>query len=148
MSWERHPTATTGVYDLTRDGRIAAHFSILPDACPTGMGPTTVVDAVVATLNRLEADAVAMLASGSSAASEKLMRRAVLMAAGWQDEAAYDDHVAIIRACVASCSADAETRVREEYERRGWSFPLTPAQMAEWENVVLDILTDTEGRAA
>lgn len=62
------------------------------------------------------------------------------MELGWSSEAEYDTVKASIATFVDGAPAGARERVREAAERTGALGLLSPAQMTEWQDTVMDVV--------
>lgn len=129
MTWSRVEDAP-GVFTLRRDGVDVGMVSFLPTAPGSGesLFPTVLAGVVVAALNDYSATVVV----------ETEMR---FRAKGWPSSAAYHEQSEATKSITSDLPPATRAQIQTAWARHGWSNPITPDQMAEWQNEILDIAT-------
>lgn len=136
MTWSRVED-TPGVFTLRLDGVDVGTVSFLPTQPTTGASlfPTVLAGVVVAALNDYSATVVV----------ETEMR---FRAKGWTSAADYHEQAEAAKSITADLPPATRAAIQTAWARHGWSNPITPEQMAEWHNEILDIATSIEEPAA
>ena len=118
------------MFTLRRDGIDVGMVSFLPTAPVSGesLFPSVLAGVVVAALNDYSATVVV----------ETEMR---YRAKGWPSAAAYHEQSEATKSITADLPPATRAQIQTAWARHGWSNPITPDQMAEWQNEILDIAT-------
>lgn len=136
MTWSRVEDAP-GRFTLRRDGMDVGMLSFLPTAPVSGdsLFPTVLAGVVVAALNDYSATVVV----------ETEMR---YRAKGWPSSAAYHAESEAAKSITADLPPAVRAAIATAWSRHGWSNPITPDQMDEWHEEILEIATCTETEPA
>lgn len=136
MTWSRVEDSP-GVFTLRRDGIDVGMVSFLPTAPGSGesLFPSVLAGVVVAALNDYS----------STVVLETEMR---YRAKGWPSSAAYTAELEATKAVTADLAPAVRAEIHTAWVRRGWSQPMTPEQMAAWQDEILDIACHSEDTAA
>lgn len=136
MTWSRVEDSP-GVFTLRRDGVDVGTVSFLPSMPGTGesLFPTVLAGVVVAALNDYAATVVV----------ETEMR---FRAKGWPSAAAYHEQAEATKSITADLPPATRAEIQTAWARHGWSNPITPEQMAEWQNEILELACTSDESAA
>ena len=136
MTWSRVEDSP-GVFTLRRDGVDVGTVSFLPSMPGSGesLFPTVLAGVVVAALNDYSATVVV----------ETEMR---YRAKGWPSAAAFHEQSEATKAVTADLPPSVRAEIATAWSRHGWSNPITPDQMTEWQDEILEIATRLETEPA
>ena len=136
MTWTRVEDAA-GVFTLRRDGVDVGTVSFLPTQPGSGesLFPSVLAGVVIAALNDYSATVVV----------ETEMR---YRAKGWLSSAAYTAESEAAKSITADLPPPVRAAIATAWSRHGWSSPITPEQMDEWHEEILEIATRVESEPA
>lgn len=131
MNWSKVEDSP-GVFTLRRAGVDVGTLSFLPTTPDTGesLFPTVLAGVVLAALNDYAATVVV----------ETEMR---YRAKGWPSAVAFHEEIEATKSITADLPPATRAAIQTAWVRRNWSNPITPEQMAQWQDEILDLACTT-----